>query len=124
MFEHVEPFAGDPILSLNEDFQKDPRPHKINLSIGIYFDDAGRIPVLESVRLAETLVVARDAPKPYLPIEGAANFRAEVQKLLFGAGHEALAGSVWRRSSRSARAAASRSAPTSSPAGCRAARSG
>ena len=91
MFEHVEPFAGDPILSLNEDFQKDPRPHKINLSIGIYFDDAGRIPVLDSVRRAEAMVVARAAPKPYLPIEGAANFRAEVQKLLFGADHEALA---------------------------------
>jgi len=90
MFEHVEPFAGDPILSLNEDFQKDPRAGKINLSIGIYFDDAGRIPVLDSVRRAEQMVVARDAPKPYLPIEGAANFRAEVQKLLFGAGHEAL----------------------------------
>ena len=92
MFEHVEPFAGDPILSLNEDFQKDPRPHKINLSIGIYFDDAGRIPVLDSVRRAEREVCSRDAPKPYLPIEGAANFRSEVQKLLFGAGHEALAG--------------------------------
>ena len=92
MFEHVEPVAGDPILSLNEDFQKDPRPHKINLSIGIYFDDAGRIPVLDSVRRAEREVCSRDAPKPYLPIEGAANFRSEVQKLLFGAGHEALAG--------------------------------
>ena len=91
MFEHVEPFGGDPILSLNEDFQKDPRPGKINLSIGIYFDDAGRIPVLESVRRAELQVVARNAPKPYLPIEGAANFREEVQKLLFGAGHEAIA---------------------------------
>ena len=91
MFEHVEPFGGDPILSLNEDFQKDPRPHKINLSIGIYFDDAGRIPVLDSVRRAEEQVVARDAPKPYLPIEGAANFRSAVQALLFGAEHEALA---------------------------------
>jgi len=90
MFEHVEPFGGDPILSLNEDFQKDPRPGKINLSIGIYFDDAGRIPVLRSVRRAEQQVVARDAPKPYLPIEGAANFRAAVQALLFGAGHEAI----------------------------------
>jgi aromatic-amino-acid transaminase len=90
MFEHIEPFAGDPILSLNEDFQKDPRPHKINLSIGIYFDDAGRIPVLASVRRAEQQVVARDAPKPYLPIEGAANFRAAVQALLFGADHEAI----------------------------------
>jgi aromatic-amino-acid transaminase len=91
MFQHVEPFAGDPILSLNEDFQKDPRPGKINLSIGIYFDDAGRIPVLESARLAEQRHVAAGGAKPYLPIEGAANFRAAVQGLLFGAGHAALA---------------------------------
>ncbi len=91
MFAHVEPFGGDPILSLNEDFQKDPRPGKINLSIGIYFDEAGRIPVLESVRSAEQAVVARDAARPYLPIEGAANFREQVQLLLFGSGHEALA---------------------------------
>ena len=90
MFEHVPPFAGDPILSLNEDFQKDPRPNKINLSIGIYFDDAGRIPVLDSVRRAEGMVVAKGGPKPYLPIEGAANFRGAVQALLFGAEHEAV----------------------------------
>jgi aromatic-amino-acid transaminase len=91
LFAHVEPFGGDPILSLNEDFQRDPRPGKINLSIGIYFDDQGTIPVLDSVRRAEQQVVARNAPKPYLPIEGAANFRAAVQALLFGAEHEALA---------------------------------
>jgi aromatic-amino-acid transaminase len=91
MFQHIEPFAGDPILSLNEDFQKDPRANKINLSIGIYFDDAGRIPVLESVRRAEKIVVEKGGPKPYLPIEGAANFRGAVQQLLFGSGHEAIA---------------------------------
>jgi aromatic-amino-acid transaminase len=90
MFQHIPPFAGDPILSLNEDFQKDPRPNKINLSIGIYFDDAGRIPVLESVRRAEALVLAKGGAKPYLPIEGAANFRTAVAQLLFGVGHEAL----------------------------------
>ena len=90
MFEHIPPFAGDPILSLNEDFHKDPRPHKINLSIGIYFDDGGRIPVLDSVRRAEARVVAKGGPKPYLPIEGAANFRSAVQVLLFGAEHEAV----------------------------------
>ena len=90
MFQHIPPFAGDPILSLNEDFQKDPRPNKINLSIGIYFDDTGRIPVLESVRRAEALVVAKGGPKPYLPIEGAANFRGAVQQLLFGPAHEAV----------------------------------
>ncbi|MFT3663943.1 aromatic amino acid transaminase [Piscinibacter sp.] len=92
MFSHVEPFAGDPILSLNEDFQKDPRAHKINLSIGIYFDEAGRIPVLESVKRAEARLLAEGGPKPYLPIEGAANFRSAVQALLFGAGHEAVTG--------------------------------
>jgi aromatic-amino-acid transaminase len=90
MFQHVEPFAGDPILSLNEDFQKDPRPNKINLSIGIYFDDAGRIPVLEAVRRAEAKLLTASGPKPYLPIEGAANFRSAVQQLLFGPGHEAV----------------------------------
>jgi aromatic-amino-acid transaminase len=90
MFEHIPPFAGDPILSLNEDFQKDPRPNKINLSIGIYFDDAGRIPVMESVKRAEAIVVAKNGPKPYLPIEGATNFREAVQQLLFGADHEAV----------------------------------
>ncbi|MBX3643077.1 MAG: aspartate/tyrosine/aromatic aminotransferase [Rubrivivax sp.] len=91
MFEHVEPFAGDPILALVEVFQADPRPHKVNLSIGIYFDEQGRIPVMRSVQLAEARHVALGGPKPYLPIEGAANFREAVQKLLFGAEHEALA---------------------------------
>jgi aromatic-amino-acid transaminase len=90
MFQHVEPYAGDPILGLNEAFQSDPRPGKINLSIGIYFDDDGRIPVLDAVRQAEHRIVAAGGPKPYLPMEGATNFRAEVQKLLFGAGHSAL----------------------------------
>ena len=90
MFQHLEPYAGDPILSLNDAFQKDPRTDKINLSIGIYFDDAGRIPVLDCVRQAEAQMLADSAPKSYLPIEGAAAARAAVQKLLFGAGHEAV----------------------------------
>jgi aromatic-amino-acid transaminase len=90
MFEHVEPYPGDPILALVEVFNADARPHKVNLSIGIYFDEAGRIPVLEAVRRAEAIVVARGGPKPYLPIEGAANLRRAVQELLFGATHEAV----------------------------------
>ncbi|HRD85273.1 MAG TPA: amino acid aminotransferase [Rubrivivax sp.] len=90
MFEHLDAYAGDPILSLNEDFQKDPRPHKINLSIGIYFDDAGRIPVLQCVRDAEAQMLAEGGAKPYLPIEGAGPARRAVQELLFGADHEAL----------------------------------
>ena len=89
MFHHVDAYAGDPILSLNEAFQKDPRVGKINLSIGIYFDDAGKIPMLPSVRAAELAVVAQAGARPYLPMEGAANFRAAVQALLFGVDHAA-----------------------------------
>jgi len=91
MFQHITPYAGDPILSLNEAFQKDPRPNKINLSIGIYFDDAGRVPVLESVRRAEQAIVAAGGPKPYQFIEGALNCRDAVQRLLFGDEHPAIA---------------------------------
>jgi aromatic-amino-acid transaminase len=91
MFQHVDAYAGDPILSLNEAFQKDPRAGKINLSIGIYFDNDGRIPLLPSVRAAELAVVDSAGARPYLPMEGAANFRSAVQVLLFGAGHEAIA---------------------------------
>jgi len=90
MFEHLDAYAGDPILGLNEAFQKDPRPGKVNLSIGIYFDEAGRIPVLPSVQRAEALLLERKAAKSYLPIEGDAACRAQVQALLFGAGHEAV----------------------------------
>ena len=90
MFQHLEPYAGDPILSLNEAFQKDPRKDKVNLSIGIYFDDAGRIPVLDCVRQAEARMLAEGHAKSYLPIEGSAAARTAVQHLLFGAGHEAV----------------------------------
>jgi len=90
MFHHVEPYAGDPILSLNEAFGKDPRSNKINLSIGIYFDGGGKIPMLPSVRAAELKVVAEASARPYLPMEGAANFRTAVQHLLFGADHAVL----------------------------------
>ena len=90
MFEHVEPYAGDPIFALVDAFNADPRPHKVNLSIGIYFDDDGRIPVLPSVREAEAQMLAEGGAKPYLPMEGAADTRRAVQALLFGAQHEAV----------------------------------
>jgi aromatic-amino-acid transaminase len=90
MFQHLDPYPGDPILSLNEAYGDDPRPHKINLSIGIYFDDDGRIPVLGCVREAEAQLLAEGAAKPYLPIEGSPACRREVQRLLFGPDHEAV----------------------------------
>ena len=91
IFQHIEAYAGDPILSLNEEFQKDPRPNKINLSIGIYFDDDGRIPVLDCVRRAEAQLLEKGGAKPYLPIEGDPDFRRAVQVLLFGAGSPVVA---------------------------------
>ncbi len=90
MFKHIAPYAGDPILTLNESFGRDPRAHKINLSIGIYFDDAGRLPVMAAVREAETAMLQNIAARPYQPMEGAANYRAAAQHLLFGAQHEAV----------------------------------
>jgi aromatic-amino-acid transaminase len=90
MFEHIEPYAGDPILTLNEAFGKDPRTHKINLSIGIYFDDAGQLPVMRAVREAESAMLQTIGARPYQPMEGAANYRLAVQQLLFGADHEAV----------------------------------
>ena len=91
VFSHLERYAGDPILSLNEAFQTDPRPNKINLSIGIYFDDEGRIPVLDCVHQAEAQMLAQDtAPRSYLPMEGSAAMRRAVQGLLFGDAHPAV----------------------------------
>jgi aromatic-amino-acid transaminase len=89
-FQHLEPYAGDPILSLNEAFQADPRPAKVNLSIGIYFDEQGRIPNLASVQAAEAQMLAAGGAKPYLPIEGSAAMRSAVQELLLGPGHPAM----------------------------------
>jgi len=91
MFQHIAPYAGDPIFALVDRFNADPRPHKVNLSIGIYFDEDGRLPVLASVREAEARSLAAGGPKPYLPMEGDAACRRAVQELLFGAGHPALA---------------------------------
>ncbi|WP_244850577.1 amino acid aminotransferase [Caballeronia sp. SL2Y3] len=91
MFEHIDAYPGDPILSLNEDFQKDPRTNKVNLSIGIYFDDAGRLPVMQAVREAELSILQELGPKPYLPMAGFAHYRDAVQALVFGTGSAARA---------------------------------
>ncbi|WP_246215895.1 aromatic amino acid transaminase [Microvirga makkahensis] len=89
LFGHVEPFAGDPILSLNDSFKADPRAEKVNLSIGVYTDEKGRIPVLGSVRSAYERIGF--AERPYLPMEGHPGYREGVQKLVFGGGHPARA---------------------------------
>jgi len=91
MFEHVDAYAGDPILSLVETFKKDPRETKVNLGIGIYYDDQGRLPLLPSVVKAETALAQHLEPRPYLPMEGLAAYRTACQNLLFGGNSNVLA---------------------------------
>ena len=88
MFQHLAPYAGDPILSLVETFNRDPRAHKINLSIGIYFDNNGKMAQPESVKTAEARVGI--GAKAYLPMAGHAGLRAELPKLLFGDKHRVI----------------------------------
>ncbi|MFM8737233.1 MAG: aromatic amino acid transaminase [Betaproteobacteria bacterium] len=90
MFEHITPYAGDPIFALVDAFNRDSRPHKVNLSIGIYFDEQGRLPVLRCVQEAERRILAEGGAKPYLPMEGDATCRAEVAQLLLGEQHPAI----------------------------------
>lgn len=90
MFQHVDIYPGDPILSLVDTYKKDPRSHKVNLGIGIYYDEAGNIPVLGSVQTAEAQIAQKMTPRPYLPMEGAPDYRKAVQELLWGTDHPAL----------------------------------
>lgn len=94
MFAHVAPYAGDPILGLIEKFAQDSRASKVNLGVGIYYDEAGRIPVLESVRAAAERVVSANQPTSYLPIEGDRSYREHVGRLLFGDRFDALRDSL------------------------------
>ncbi|MDR0278548.1 MAG: aspartate/tyrosine/aromatic aminotransferase [Paucimonas sp.] len=84
MFEHVETYPGDPILSLMDEYQRDPRADKVNLSIGFYYDGDGQVPVLSSVRQARALLEARaETANLYLPMDGHGGFREAVQRYLF-----------------------------------------
>ncbi|WP_420030692.1 amino acid aminotransferase [Pseudomonas oryzihabitans] len=85
LFSAVEMTPRDPILGLNEAYNADARPHKVNLGVGVYYDEQGRIPLLRAVAEAEKQRVAAQAPRGYLPIEGIAAYDQAVQHLLFGA---------------------------------------
>ena len=67
MFEQVDFFPGDPILSLVTFFNKDARKEKVNLSIGVYLDAEGRLPVLKAVQEAESILYSEHPPRAYLP---------------------------------------------------------
>lgn len=91
MFQKVDAYAGDPILSLMERFKVDPRSDKVNLSIGLYYDENGVIPQLQAVAQAEERLNATPhGASIYLPMEGLNSYRSAIAPLLFGANHPAL----------------------------------
>ncbi|MGE6790735.1 L-aspartate aminotransferase apoenzyme [Pseudomonas guineae] len=90
LFSAVEMAPRDPILGLNEAFNADPRTTKVNLGVGVYTTEEGRIPLLRAVAEAETILTAAHAPRGYLPIEGIAAYDQAVQTMLFGKGSPLL----------------------------------
>ncbi len=90
LFESVELAPRDPILGLNEQYNADPRAGKVNLGVGVYYDDQGRIPLLKAVHKAEVARVEAAAPRGYLPIEGIGAYNKGAQRLLLGEGHPLL----------------------------------
>ncbi len=91
MFNQIEMAPPDAILGITEAFKKDPNPQKINLSVGVYKDEHSQTPVLESVRQAESQVVAEQTTKGYLGIPGSPDYARAVQQLMLGADHEVVA---------------------------------
>ncbi|WP_320738724.1 aromatic amino acid transaminase [Enterobacter roggenkampii] len=92
MFQKVDAYAGDPILSLMERFKEDPRSDKVNLSIGLYYNEDGIIPQLKAVAEAEArLNAVPHGASLYLPMEGLNAYRNTIAPLLFGADYAVLA---------------------------------
>jgi aromatic-amino-acid transaminase len=81
----VEMAPRDPILGVTEAFNADPNPNKVNLGVGVYYDDNGKVPLLECVRRAERQLVESAPPRSYLPIDGLPEYDRAVQALVFGA---------------------------------------
>jgi aromatic-amino-acid transaminase len=88
MFDAVPMAPRDPILGLNEQFAADPNPAKVNLGVGVYYDDSGKLPLLKCVAEAEKQLVESAKPRGYLPIDGIAAYDKAVQGLVFGVDSE------------------------------------
>ncbi len=84
LFSSVELAPRDPILGLYETFNADTRPTKVNLGVGVYFTEEGKIPLLGAVQIAEKQILENPKSRGYLPIEGIATYNSAVQTLLFG----------------------------------------
>jgi aromatic-amino-acid transaminase len=85
LFSSVQMAPRDPILGLNEQFAADPNPNKVNLGVGVYYDENGKLPLLKCVADAEQQLVEAAKPRGYLPIDGIAAYDQAVQGLVFGA---------------------------------------
>jgi aromatic-amino-acid transaminase len=85
LFSAVEMAPRDPILGLNEQFNADANPSKVNLGVGVYYDDAGKLPLLKCVQAAEAQLMGTPKPRGYLPIDGIAAYDGAVKGLVFGA---------------------------------------
>src|SRR3954469_11096932 len=81
---------SDPILGITEAYNADQNPNKINLGVGVYYDDAGKVPLLECVRRAERERLEVAPARAYLPIDGIAAYDRAVRELVFGASEPAL----------------------------------
>ena len=90
LFARVDLAPRDPILGLNEQFQADSNPSKVNLGVGVYTDENGKLPLLACVKEAENLLSESPKPRNYLPIDGIPAYDKAVQALVFGTGSEAL----------------------------------
>ena len=90
LFSAVELAPRDPILGLNEQFASDPNPAKVNLGVGMYYDEDGKLPLLKCVATAEQAMVQAPKARGYLPIDGIAAYDKAVQSLVFGADSEAV----------------------------------
>jgi len=88
LFTAVEMAPRDPILGLNEQFAADTNPNKVNLGVGVYFDDNGKLPLLDCVQSAEKAMMDKPTARGYLPIDGIAAYDAAVKSLVFGADSE------------------------------------
>jgi aromatic-amino-acid transaminase len=90
LFASVQQAPRDPILGLNEQFNADANPNKVNLGVGVYFDEQGKLPLLKCVAAAEHALVDAAKPRGYLPIDGIAAYDAAVQSLVFGSDSEVV----------------------------------
>ncbi len=90
LFSTVQMAPPDPIFGLSAQFAADQHPQKANLCVGVYFDDSGKLPLLQCVQAAEQAMVAAPKPRNYLPMDGIAAYDAAVKSLVFGAGSEPI----------------------------------